>query len=459
MQRLIRSAPPADTASMAAKVLVAEPHPAQSDALQIALAEWGYEAICVSNADQISEKCGTQPIDIVLWGLATPESPAIQSRVRRLFPNAAWIAVIEAHSQPPIEGLADGQWIDAVWRPVEPPQLALALARATRHQHISLSNERLRAQLDGAAESHPIIGASSGMIALLEEIERTAATDAAVLLLGEAGSGREGLARAIHAQSERRRGPFIRIDCEPGESGEARLFGEARHRAPRRRAPIVLAERGTLYLDHAERLSPRAQAGLEQLLETGSAEALGSDKPVQVDVRLVIATSTLLTPQDHNDVGFDSALLERFRGQTLCVPPLRERRDDLPLLIDHFFATANRERSTPLRALASEALESLTHYDWPGNLRELECVVQRAVLLADGPNLEVRDLALSLEPPDTHIHQPTSLNLRRVRRQAEIDVIRRALRQTRGNRTHAAKLLEISHRALLYKLKDFAIHD
>ncbi len=182
---------------------------------------------------------------------------------------------------------------------------------------------------------------------------------------------------------------------------------------------------------------------------------MGGEKTLQVDVRLVLSADR---PLDAEGAAIDPALLEQLDASGIEVPPLRERREDLPLLVDHFVARA-QDPGRPRRGLADDALTRLLAYDWPGNVRELENVVSRAVMLASGDAITAADLGADLERSDGKPAADSDLGLRRARRRAEIEVIRRALRRTGGNRTHAAKRLEISHRGLLYKLKEYGLKD
>jgi two-component system response regulator AtoC len=295
------------------------------------------------------------------------------------------------------------------------------------------------------------------MIELLEALESAAGYPASVLLRGESGTGKEALARALHAQSARRRGPFVRLcarKAAPGTLGAA-LFGS---RAGERPGPgaLVEARGGILFLENVEALAPEHQERLLAALE--SEEVLPSEggKPLRIDVRVVSATT--------RDLGASAAagefradLRARLAGVELQVPPLRERGRDIPLLVDHFVARASRRYGKALRGLTDEALSRLVQYSWPGNVRELENVVERAVLLARRDQVCLGDLPDRLEA-DTDLREG-DLGLRRGRKRFEADLIRRALRRTGGNRTRAARLLEISHRALLYKIKEYGIRD
>jgi two-component system response regulator AtoC len=274
----------------------------------------------------------------------------------------------------------------------------------------------------------PIVAASAVMIELLEQIERIAGQRDPLLVCGETGSGREGIARAVHAQSAQRGGSFVVLDCARATERDL--------------ARVADAEGGTLYLDGIAALPSPLQLRLHAALHDASVRAIAStlrelDDPLR--------RGTLC-----------KELYERFAGARLRVPALRERREDLPLLVDHLAARAAADRGRAPCAVQADALAILVDYRWPGNFRELAAVLERAVDLARRDAITPRELPEDLAHPREDTDE---FALKPARRAFEIELIRRALRATGGNRTRAARLLGISHRALLYKLKEFALGD
>ena len=310
-----------------------------------------------------------------------------------------------------------------------------------------------------AAARRPIVAASSAMIALLEELERLAWEPTPVLLSGEAGVGKESLARALHTQSTRRDGPFVVADCRApaGNDPTAMLLGDADGIAGESkrsaRGQVAHAEGGTLFLDGVEALPLPLQENLAGLLREGRIQTRSDAKPRRIDVRIV-ATSCVDADTASRGGALHPELQDRLA--TLVVPALRDRREDLPLLIDHALARACAHLGRETPAIGSDALGRLVAHPWPGNLRELEATVLTGAVRAVGGVLTLREL------PDAVAHEASAgtcqdLALKPARKAFEMDWIRRALRVAGGNRTHAARLLEISHRALLYKLKEFGI--
>jgi len=280
------------------------------------------------------------------------------------------------------------------------------------------------------------------------------------------GTGKEVLARAIHAQSHRRNHAFVSVDLRatPPEALEALLFGQVPgklgERRPARRGLFVEAHRGTLYLDEVTKLPLDVQSALLRAIQEKEICPLGDTKAIAVDTRIIAASRCDLEAEVAAG-RFQPELWARLDATHLHAPALRDRRDDIPLLLDYFLARARDTSTDSIRSISDEALECLTRYRWPGNIRELESVSERAALLASGGRITLQDLPYDVvggADLDSDSAAPR-LSLKRARRAFEAHVIQRALAQCEGNRTHAARLLEISHRALLYKMKEYGLRD
>jgi two-component system response regulator AtoC len=304
------------------------------------------------------------------------------------------------------------------------------------------------------------------MIDLLEMMERTAAYKTTVLLSGESGTGKEVLARAIHSQSPRRQEAFVAVNCGaiPEALLESELFGHAKGAftgADRSRPGLFMAASGgTIFLDEIGELPTNLQVKLLRVLQEEEVRPIGESKPRTVDVRVIAATARDLE-SDVTEGRFREDLFYRLNVVHLEVPPLRARPKDVSLLVDHYFAHYQEALGKTFHGIADDALDALVAYRWPGNVRELQNVIERAVILADGDRLALNDLPENVAHPTSTngVGSSHDLCLRRAKRSMEASLIKVALRATGGNRTHAARLLEISHRALLYKIKEYAIRD
>jgi two-component system response regulator AtoC len=286
------------------------------------------------------------------------------------------------------------------------------------------------------------------------------------LLTGETGTGKEVLARAIHAQSGRRNEAFVAVNCGaiPETLLESELFGHAKgaftgaDRA--RRGLFSAADGGTLFLDEIGELPGALQVKLLRVLQDEEVRPIGESKSRKVDVRVLAATARDIDGEVSAG-RFREDLYYRLNVLRVRVPPLRDRREDIPLLVDHFLGHFRDSLGKPVRTIADDALERLTCYRWPGNVRELENVIERALILATSDRITLRELPANVVSPESGEKpvRPGQLSLKRARRHFEEEMIRKALAATGGNRTHAARLLEISHRALLYKIKEYGIRN
>jgi two-component system response regulator AtoC len=289
------------------------------------------------------------------------------------------------------------------------------------------------------------------------------------MVRGESGTGKELAARALHALSPRRGGPFVAVSCGAIPSGllESELFGHERGAftdAVRDRPGLFeRASGGTLFLDEVGELSLAMQVNLLRVLQEDSVRRVGGTDEIPVDVRVVAATARDL--ESEVAAGrFREDLMYRLDVLSLRLPPLRERSDDVPLLVAHFIARANQRVGLAIAGASPEAMRALQAYRWPGNVRELENVIERAVVLAERPELTVDLLPPRVASPGdstgvttTALGDAGDLSIKRAARRTEEELIRRALARTGGNRTRAAEILEISHRALLYKIKEYKI--
>jgi transcriptional regulator with GAF, ATPase, and Fis domain len=326
--------------------------------------------------------------------------------------------------------------------------------------------ERLRAQVAGESRFPYIIGRSPPMRALLHLVELVASSDSTVLLQGESGTGKELIAKAIHEHSHRREQPFITIDCEtvPESLLESELFGYVKGAftgaVTNKKGLFEEAHGGTLFLDEIGDITPVFQGKLLRVLQTGEIRPVGSTKRVGVDVRIIAATNKdlkkmVVERQFRDDLYYRLAVVPLLR------PPLRERREDIPLLVEHFLKQSYERNRQPRKTLAPAALRLLIEAPWPGNVRELQHAIERAVVLSPGSEILPESLTMA-SPESTTPLIPTPQELNRARmvlENAEREKLRAALERAGYNRSHAAKLLGMSRSTLYEKLKRYHLSD
>jgi two-component system response regulator AtoC len=354
-----------------------------------------------------------------------------------------------------------------VGKPFKPDEIVIALRKAEEREALRRENRALREQVQKENQFESILAKSREMLDIFRTIAKIADFKTTVLVTGESGTGKELVARAIHRRSTRHACPFVAINCGaiPENLLESELFGHKKgaftDATGDRRGLFEEADSGTLFLDEIGELPLNLQVKLLRVLQEETLRRLGDTKDVKVDARIVAAT--------HRDLGaevkagrFREDLFYRINVLSIHLPPLRSRREDVNLLIDHFIARNNARLGTHVRGVSSEARKQLLEYVWPGNVRELENTIERAMVLAESDVLQASDLPErireALDPVQVHLSSG-ELSIKRTTAAIEQILIRRALQKTKGNRTRAADLLEISHRALLYKLKDYKITD
>jgi two-component system, NtrC family, response regulator AtoC len=365
-----------------------------------------------------------------------------------------------------IEAMKAGAY-DYVSKPFKPDEVVLALRKAEERETLRRENRALREQIQKENQFESILAKSKEMLDIFRTISKIADFKTTVLVTGESGTGKELVARAIHTRSGRGTGPFVAINCGaiPENLLESELFGHKRgaftDASSDRRGLFEEAHGGTLFLDEIGELPLNLQVKLLRVVQEERIRRLGDSKDIEVNVRLIAATHRDLAA-DVKAGRFREDLFYRINVLLIHIPPLRNRREDVNLLIDHFILRNNARLGTRSRGVSTEARKLLLEYAWPGNVRELENTIERAMVLAESDLLEVADLPErirdALDPVQVHLASG-ELSIKRTAAAIEQILIRRALQKTKGNRTRAADLLEISHRALLYKIKDYKITD
>jgi two-component system response regulator AtoC len=382
--------------------------------------------------------------------------------------NAATVIVMSAYGSVDLalEAMKAGAY-DYVSKPFKPDEIVLVLRKAEERESLRRENRALKEQIQKESQFESILAKSPAMAEIFRTITKIADFKTTVLIQGESGVGKELVARAVHSRSARKNHPFVPINCGaiPENLLESELFGHKKgaftDAHSDRRGLFEEADGGTLFLDEIGELPLNLQVKLLRALQEESIRRLGDSKDVKVDVRIITATHRDLAAEAKAG-RFREDLFYRINVLPISIPPLRLRREDINLLIDHFLVRNNARLGTQIRALTADARKLLLEYAWPGNVRELENTIERAMVLCDGDVIDAHDLPErlreALDPVQVQL-ATGELSVKKTTAAIEEILIRRALQKTRGNRTRAAELLEISHRALLYKIKDYKISD
>jgi DNA-binding NtrC family response regulator len=375
-----------------------------------------------------------------------------------------------------VEAVKAGAY-DYISKPFELDDLRLVVKNAAENVQLRRENYSLRKRIEvERSQRGALIGNSEAMQRVRAMIEKVAETDATVLVRGESGTGKELVAREIHERnSVRRNGSFVAVNCAalPSELIESELFGHEKGAftgaAAKREGKFEQADGGTLFLDEIGDMSANVQAKLLRALEERRIERLGGNESIPVDVRIVSATHRPLEQEIANG-NFRADLFYRLRVVTIEIPPLRDRREDIPILTDTFFRAATERYELPQRPLSQGALKRLLEYHWPGNVRELKNTIDRAVIMAEGEEIGVQDLpdeitaglgktvANNVEDAESDaLRVPFTADFREDRREFERRYITRCLEHTQGNVTRAAEILDMHRQSLQHKLRQLGL--
>ena len=457
------------------RVLVVDDEENLRHMLQTLLKREGYEPVGVPSVDSALREIENLAYDIIITDLRMPGRSGMElvDEVRRRNLDATVVVMTAFGSKDvAIEAMKRGAY-DYLSKPFEADELILLLRKAEERERLFRENQTLARQVRSAGVEPEggfgdFVARSPQMIELFRTVRKIAEFKTTVLIDGESGTGKELVARAIHSNSPRARAAFIAVNCGaiPMNLLESELFGHRKGAftdANRdRKGLFEEASGGTLFLDEIGELPLNLQVKLLRVLQEGEIRRLGDSQDTKVDVRVVAATARDLADEVKRGA-FREDLYYRLNVFALHLPPLRDRREDIPLLLEHFLHRMNARMGLQISRVTPEALRILTEYDWPGNVRELENTVERAIALAEGPEIDVDSLPERLRvagfptPAVQAAADDGDLSIKRASRRSEETLIRRALERTKGNRTKAAELLEISHRALLYKIREYGI--
>jgi two-component system response regulator AtoC len=458
-------------------ILVADDEPSIRHVLSLVLTEQGYEVRAVSDGEEALKELSARPYDVVISDVRMPKLDGLGLLQRALaeWPGLTFLMISAYGSQDAaLQAVAAGAY-DYVQKPFKPEEVVFVLKKAEERQRLVKENRRLRLARVGSSPLERIIGGSEAIKQVHQQVNKIAPSTATVLVTGESGTGKELVARALHELSPRCALPYVAIDCGGIPAGliESELFGHRRgaftDARTDKRGLLSEADGGTVFLDEVGELPPPAQVKLLRFLQEGEIRPVGDTRSEKVDVRIVAATLRDL-PKLVEKGAFREDLFYRLNVINIHVAPLRERPGDVLLLARHFLTRFNRElnRQQAINGFSPEAETMLSHYSWPGNVRELENAIERAVLLAEEDTVRPEHLpeklwrgrsavAVGSQPTPGPRPETVNFSLKQAMRELEEFYIRTALRRTHGNRTRAAEMLEISQRALLYKIKEYSI--
>ena len=448
-----------DGTAIGERVLIVEDDPATRSGLAELVQAWGFQTDEAPDGEEAMRKVTTFRPAIIVSDLVMPRMGGLDL-LRALKDQLTDLTFILLTAQGTVDSavgaIKDGAY-DYLSKPVDPQRLRVLLQKAVERQGTLREVRQLRRQLREQGSFGRIIGNSPGIRGVYRVIEQSAPTGASVLISGESGTGKELIAQTIHELSPRATFPFVAINCAaiPETLLESEIFGHEKGAftgaTERRIGVFELAHRGTLFLDEIAEMMPATQVKLLRVLQERMFRRLGGRQEISVDVRVIAATN-VVPQQAVNDGKLREDLFYRLNVFALDLPPLRERREDIPLLVQTFLAEFNRTNSKSIRAVDHEAMYILERYPWPGNIRELRNVIERATILADSEFIGPKHLPPSLISrgeaalPTMTISPGTTVD------EAERQLIVLTLEHTRNNKTRAAEVLGISLKTLHNKL-------
>jgi DNA-binding NtrC family response regulator len=449
------------------QILIVDDEKAQREILEGFLVKQGYAAISAEDGPKALEEFKKGSFDLVLTDYRMRGMDGIQllGEVRRLNPEAM-VVIMTAYGTvgTAVAAMKKGAF-DYLTKPIDLDELLLLIQRIEREVSLGQENRELKEQLREKFKIDFILSASRRMEEALNLVGRVSQSPATILILGESGTGKELIARAIHYSSARADKPFVKVNCGslPENLLESELFGHEKGAftgaIARRIGRFEQADQGSIFLDEIGDLYPSLQMKLLRILQEKEFERLGSNRTIQSDVRVIAATNRNLEEAIKKGA-FREDLYYRLNVVTISLPPLRERKEDIPLLVDHFMKKYNQENKKNVTALSKEAKDLLMRHDYPGNVRELENLIERAVVLCRGDTLTTQELPLNLKNSKAEAaleraveRQSLPGRLEEIERQ----LILQALEKSGGVQTKAAGELGISERVLRYKMKKYKV--
>ena len=446
------------------RILIVDDESGVRAAIRGVLQDEGFQVSAVSSGEEcLKLLAGDQRFEAIILDVWLPELDGLEvlRRAHELDPTCP-VIVISGHGtiETAVKATKLGAF-DFLEKPLSLDKTVLTVQNALKQRRLEEENRRLKEKLE---ESTVLLGETPAIRSLREQIAIAAPSNGRVLILGDNGTGKELVARAIHAQSRRAAQPFVEVNCAaiPEELIESELFGHVRGAftgaTANKRGKFELADGGTLFLDEIGDMSLKTQAKVLRALQEGRIEPVGGSGGIDIDVRVIAATNKNLE-EELRGGRFRDDLYYRLNVVPLRVPPLRERREDIPLLANHFLRLYGREYGRAPKQLEAAVVEALRTYDWPGNVRELRNMMERFMITVLEPVITLADLPAALrEPGAVQVLESTDLGpLRQARERFETDYIRRALQLCRGNVSQTARILGVERSHLYRKLRAYGL--
>ena len=457
---------------MPSRILIVDDNRTTTRALGMLVERWGHEALTAFDGREALAVLEAEPVDVIITDLRMPQVDGMQvlTQLAERWPDVVAIVVTAYGTiESAVAAMRLGAF-DYLTKPYDDQELRAKLDKAVHQRQMVLKLERMNAHIasyEAAAAQglENIIGTSPAMQRVFEEIEKVADTDSTVLLLGESGTGKELVARAIHARSHRHDDSFVAVHCAAYAEGllESELFGHEKGAftgaVARKIGRLEMSDGGTLFLDEIGEVSPSTQVKLLRVLQEREFERVGGTQTLRFDSRIVAATNRDLE-RAIAEGQFREDLFYRLNVFTLTLPPLRDRREDVPALVEAFCAQQARNRGTPVGGLTERALQGLLAYDWPGNVRELQNVIERATILAGEAAVDLEHLPVGLAPRTSRVALPEGdVDFDEELENFERRLVLHAYVQCDRVKAATARMLGIDRNRLRYKLKKFGIDD
>ena len=440
-----------------------------SDMLKETLKAEGYRTVIARDGLEGIKKLKEDMVSLVLTDLKLPKRDGMDvlraaKEENPLMPVIVMTAFGSVETA--VIAMKEGAF-DFITKPFDTDHLLMLMKRALETQKLMTENMLLKEEFSAQLGIPRIIGKSEKIASVAQNIQKVAPSKTTVLILGESGTGKELFARAIHNLSPRREYPFVPINCAaiPRELLESELFGHEKGSFTgadfRKLGKFELADKGTIFLDEIGEMDIALQAKLLRVLQEEEIERIGGLKTIKIDVRIIAASNKDLE-KAVSEKAFREDLFYRVSVFPVKIPPLRERTEDIPLLVDFFLNKYCRELKAPLKSISKETMEMLVNYSWKGNVRELENTIERAIILCDGKMITPEHVSLSPLPLEAGLKNlPMNGTLedasKEALRIAETQRITKALKGTKGNKSRAAEVLQVSYKTLLTKIKEYHI--